>query len=107
MIGDSGQRDPEVYAEIARNHPRRIQAVYIRDVTSTTKRTEQIRELARELRKADADLVLTDSTLEMARHAEARGWIPAAAMDEIANEVRREGAPPATGLAAGISRAGA
>jgi phosphatidate phosphatase APP1 len=107
MIGDSGQRDPEVYAEVAHNHPRRIQAVYIRDVTATPRRTEQICELARELRRADADLVLTDSTLEMARHAQARGWIPSAAIDEIATEVSREGAPPSTGMPAAVSRAGA
>ena len=74
--------------------------MYIRDVTATPRRTEEIAELARELRKADADLVLTDSTLEMARHAHARGWIPGAAIDEIAAEVRREGAPPARGLRA-------
>jgi phosphatidate phosphatase APP1 len=96
MIGDSGQRDPEVYAEVARNHPRRIQAVYIRDVTGTARRTAEITRLALELRRADADLVLTDSTLEMARHAAHRGWIPHSAIAEIAAEVSREGAPMAT-----------
>lgn len=32
LIGDSGERDPEVYAEIVRAHPRRMLAVYIREV---------------------------------------------------------------------------
>ena len=32
LIGDSGEKDPEVYAEIARAYPRRILAVYIREV---------------------------------------------------------------------------
>lgn len=31
LIGDSGERDPEIYAEIVREHPRRILAVYIRE----------------------------------------------------------------------------
>ncbi|PKH43543.1 Uncharacterized conserved protein [Nocardioides alpinus] len=32
LIGDSGERDPEIYADIVREHPRRIIAVYIREV---------------------------------------------------------------------------
>lgn len=93
LLGDSGQHDPEVYTEVARHHPRRIQAVYIRDVTGTARRTEEIHDLARELRNAGADLVLTDSTLAMAHHALTSGWIAPAAIDEIEREVTREGAP--------------
>lgn len=33
LVGDSGERDPEVYAGLARSHPTRIEAIYIRDVT--------------------------------------------------------------------------
>lgn len=33
LVGDSGERDPEVYAEIARRFPTQVAAVYIRDVT--------------------------------------------------------------------------
>lgn len=32
LIGDSGERDPEIYAETVRSHPGRILAVYIREV---------------------------------------------------------------------------
>jgi phosphatidate phosphatase APP1 len=100
MLGDSGQHDPEVYSEVARNHPRRIQAVYIRDVTGTARRTEEIQTLAHELRKAGADLVLTDSTLAMAHHAATSGWIAPTAIDDIEREVSREGAPPHAAAAA-------
>jgi phosphatidate phosphatase APP1 len=34
LVGDSGERDPEIYADIARAHPERILAIHIRDVTS-------------------------------------------------------------------------
>jgi hypothetical protein len=34
LIGDSGENDPEIYADIARAHPGRILAIHIRDVTS-------------------------------------------------------------------------
>ncbi|GAA5113050.1 App1 family protein [Alloalcanivorax gelatiniphagus] len=32
LLGDSGERDPEIYADIVREHPDRIIAVYIREV---------------------------------------------------------------------------
>ena len=32
LIGDSGEKDPEIYADIVREHPGRIIAVYIREV---------------------------------------------------------------------------
>lgn len=34
LIGDSGQRDPELYSEIVAEYPGRIAAVFIRDVSS-------------------------------------------------------------------------
>ena len=33
LIGDSGEEDPEIYLQTIREHPGRIRAVYIRDVT--------------------------------------------------------------------------
>jgi len=33
LVGDSGEKDPEVYGEIARRHPERIANVFIRDVS--------------------------------------------------------------------------
>lgn len=32
LIGDSGEKDPQIYADIVRSHPGRILAVYIREV---------------------------------------------------------------------------
>jgi len=34
MVGDTGERDPEVYGEICRRYPNHIQKVFLRDVTS-------------------------------------------------------------------------
>lgn len=33
LVGDSSEQDPEIYAALAREHPRRIEHVYIRDTT--------------------------------------------------------------------------
>jgi phosphatidate phosphatase APP1 len=37
LVGDSGEKDPEVYGEIARRHPGRIAFIAIRDVTGEAK----------------------------------------------------------------------
>ena len=33
LVGDSGERDPEIYGDLARKHPKRIRHIFIRDVT--------------------------------------------------------------------------
>ena len=33
LVGDSGERDPEAYGELARRHPDQVSRVYVRDVT--------------------------------------------------------------------------
>jgi phosphatidate phosphatase APP1 len=35
LVGDSGEADPELYGELARNHPKQIRRIYIRNVTGT------------------------------------------------------------------------
>jgi len=35
LVGDSGEKDPEIYAELSRRHPERIVRIYIRDAGRT------------------------------------------------------------------------
>ncbi len=44
LVGDSGERDPETYGAIAREHPSRIAAVLIRDVTGDVADGERYRQ---------------------------------------------------------------
>ncbi|MFP4033418.1 MAG: App1 family protein [Desulfococcaceae bacterium] len=88
LIGDSGQRDPEIYARVVRDFPGRVAAIYIRDVGRGNGRAEAIARLAREVAKAGSVLVLAADSLAMGRHAAETGLIPEAALAEI----RREGA---------------
>lgn len=76
LIGDSGQHDPEVYADIVRDHPERVQAVYIRDVSGTEARATEIHDLWQETRMVGSPLVLTDESDDMAEHAAGLGIIP-------------------------------
>ena len=33
LVGDSGERDPEIYGELARRHPDQVARIFLRDVT--------------------------------------------------------------------------
>lgn len=76
LIGDSGQHDPEIYAEVVRENADRVKAVYIRDVDPDPGRRDEIQDLAAELEKAGSPLVLAEHSEEMARHAREIGLIP-------------------------------
>ena len=43
LVGDSGEQDPEVYAELLRERPEQIQKVYIRNVTDAAPDDERFR----------------------------------------------------------------
>lgn len=40
LVGDSGEKDPEIYREVVERHPDRVAAVVIRDVTDTERDKE-------------------------------------------------------------------
>lgn len=103
LVGDSGQEDPEIYADLVRERPGRITAVYIRNVTPQAERTERIQALAHEVAEAGSTLVLADDTLTAARHAALHGWIAADSLAEIGGEKRDdEGATGAKANAPGL-----
>ena len=50
LIGDSGQNDPYVYVEAAREHPRQVRAIIIIDVGDhMPERAQELREWQQEL----------------------------------------------------------
>jgi phosphatidate phosphatase APP1 len=83
LIGDSGQEDPEIYAEVVRRWPERIRAVYVRDVTADAERDAAVRDLLTALADRDIPAVLSESTLAAAGDAAVRGLIVADRLDEI------------------------
>ena len=90
LIGDSGQEDPEIYAEVVATHPGRILAVYIRNVRQHPEDSTAIRDLAERIASAGSTLVLADDTLTVARHAAAHGWIRDEALSDIGVEKRAD-----------------
>ena len=81
LIGDSGQHDPEMYADVVKSWPDRVRLVLIRDVTGN-RRNAAVADLALELEKAGTPLVLTDRSGQMAAAAADAGLIEAAATPE-------------------------
>ena len=79
------------------DHPDRILAVYIRNVTPRPERVGAIRRLAEEVEKAGSALILADDTLAAARHAAEKGWIRPEALDEVAQVAREQHQPTPAG----------
>ncbi|MEO6063266.1 MAG: phosphatase domain-containing protein [Thermoflexales bacterium] len=93
LIGDSGEKDPEIYSELVGLYPDRIQAVYIRTAGHSDKRPAQIAALAERVRAAGSELILADDTVPLARHAAERGWISAEGLADVAAEWRHDSVP--------------
>ncbi|MDP4004025.1 App1 family protein [Methylobacterium sp. NEAU K] len=86
LIGDSGQHDPEVYAQIVEEHPGRVLAVYIRNVSTDAARAEEIVRLAGAVARAGSSLVLAADSVAMAEHAAGIGLIAPEAVAGVADE---------------------
>lgn len=73
LIGDSGERDPDIYVETAARHPGRVRAIYIREVNSSPARRRQLLTLADEARRLGCDLLCLSHADQALTHARQRG----------------------------------
>lgn len=81
LVGDSGQKDAEIYRSVAHDHPGRVQAIYIRRVGHFF--TEHVERIAAELKHDGIEMVLVPDSEAATRHAIARGFIGAASIGEV------------------------
>jgi len=86
LIGDTSQHDPEIYRQIVSEFPHRVRAVYIRDVTTSARRTASVQKLADEILADHSSLVLAGDSLGAATHAAQHGWIKAEALSGIGED---------------------
>jgi phosphatidate phosphatase APP1 len=108
LVGDTTQKDPEIYREVIRAFPGRVLAVYIRNVKASAARSTAVKKLAEETAAEKVTLILADDTLAMARHAAEQGWIDPAAVETVAGDKRADegktgGKEPAPGTPAGTA----
>ncbi len=75
LIGDDVQEDPEIYCEVAREHPGRIAAVWIRETRHDNTRRRAIESLRLPLALVGTDLVVAKETAHFAEDAARRRWI--------------------------------
>ena len=85
LIGDSGQGDPETYAEVVTRHPDRISAVYLRDV-SEPGRDAEVQPLVRRIEDAGVPVVMSPDTVPAAEHAAGLGLIGPDAVEAVRAE---------------------
>ena len=49
LVGDSGEKDPEIYGQIAREFPKQVRGIFIRDVTDENRVSERYKKAFREV----------------------------------------------------------
>lgn len=86
LIGDSGQHDPEIYAQVVREHPGRVAAVYIRNVRPSESRVRALEELAKQVIDNGSTLMVSADSFSMAQHAAAHGLIDSLALQTVLQE---------------------
>ncbi len=85
LIGDSGQKDPEIYLEILEMFPSRVKAIYIRYIGSK-KINRRLSDIIKEAGELGAEMILARSTIEAARHAAEKGYIRKELVEGIRSE---------------------
>jgi len=90
LIGDSGEEDPEIYLQTVREHPGRIRAIYIRDVTSD-ERDAEVHAIADQASAFGTPMIAVPDTAAAAEHAASLDLI---ALDAAAS-IRTISAKPA------------
>jgi phosphatidate phosphatase APP1 len=94
LIGDSGERDPEIYRDVVREYPARIRAIYIRSVNKHPSRLAAIDKLIEEVRHTGSQLVLTPDSEFAAAHAAAEGWISTGGLAAVRAEKKKDQTAP-------------
>ena len=94
LIGDSGQKDPEIYRKVVMSFPGRVKVIYIRDVKPeiTSRRDVEVHRIAEEVSAHGVEMVPVRDTLEAAHHAANLGLIDEARIPAIdVDRARDEG----------------
>jgi len=90
LIGDSGEKDPEIYREIVHRFPSRIRVIYIRSVNRDPKRLAAVEKLIGEVAKTGCQLVLAPDSEFAAAHAAGEGLIEASALRAVRSEKKAD-----------------
>jgi phosphatidate phosphatase APP1 len=84
LIGDSGQKDAEIYQQVVKEFPGRILAVYIRDVRKS--REDDVLLIQSAIKGEGVEMLLMKDTIHAAFHAIENGLIAPQNMEDIIHE---------------------
>jgi phosphatidate phosphatase APP1 len=94
LIGDSGERDPEIYRDVVKEYPTRIRAIYIRSINKQSSRLAAIDQLIEEVRHTGSQLVLAPDSEFAAAHAAAEGLISTRGLAAVRSEKKKDQTAP-------------
>ena len=89
LIGDSGQRDPEIYLRVVKEFPGRVASIYIRCI-GRQRKIDKTADLAAEAAGLNVDMILVQNTEEASRHAVLNGFIKGDALGPIEKEKQKD-----------------
>ena len=97
LVGDSGERDPEIYRDVVREFPGRVAAIYIRSVSAGAARCAEIGRIADEVRAAGSNLLLVTDSETAATHEADAGRIGHDRVEQVRldEEAEKRLPPPA------------
>ena len=90
LIGDSGEQDPEIYAEVVRRHPKSVRVIYIRNVNPDPARIEALDRLIEEVSATGTQLILAPDSVFAAAHAAAEGLIHIDRLASVRSDKRED-----------------
>ena len=94
LIGDDGEQDLAIYCEVARRHPGRIPAIYIRTAMPGAPLAENSKILQQEMKHIGSEVVFASDSTTAAQHAASTGYISPSSMSQIGELEERDNAAP-------------
>jgi phosphatidate phosphatase APP1 len=73
LIGDSGERDPDIYLSVAARYPGRVRAIYIRDLGGKHGSAGRAEALSASARDLGTEMLWVEHASEALSHARERG----------------------------------
>lgn len=84
LIGDSGQKDAEIYQQVVKEFPGRVLAIYIREVRRS--REGKVLLIGSALKEEGVEMLLMKDTVYAARHAIENGLIAPQSLEDVVHE---------------------
>lgn len=89
LIGDSGEKDPEIYLRAVKDFPGRVKAIYIRDVTAQ-RRDLEVQAMIEQAKALGTEMLLVPDTGVAAVHAADQGFIAPESLPAIRVERKED-----------------